>query len=51
MASGLPSTYGTKLNPSQSVVARHGFKGKCQVITVSQNSSSIVMSSGQALLI
>ena len=51
MASSLSSIYGTKLNPSQSVVTRHAFKEERQVITVSKNSSSIATPSGQIFLI
>ena len=48
MASTLSSTYSTKLNPSRSVVTRHGFKGERQVIPIFQNPSSISSPSGQA---
>ena len=51
MVSSPSSTYGTKLNPSKFVVTEHGFKGERQVITFSQNSSSIASQSGQTLLI
>ena len=51
MASSLSSIYGTKLNLFRSVLARHGFKGERQVITVSQNPSNIKSPFNQTLLI
>ena len=43
--------YGSRLNPSKSVVTRHGFKGECQVINIPQNKSSIATPSGQTIMI
>ena len=56
VSSSLSSTYGTELGIQaygiklRSVVTRHDFKDERQVITVSQNPSSITSSSGKTLL-